>query len=107
LVLRDYKTGASRRGIPWELTDEQVKEITSSPCYYTGFPPAMKKKALSGEEYVYNGIDRVDSSKGYTPDNCVPCCTDINFMKRNMTKEKFLALCALVSERFQNVQSDH
>ena len=36
-----------------------------------------------------NGIDRVDSSKGYTLDNCVPCCSICNTMKLNYTLQEF------------------
>jgi hypothetical protein len=38
-----------------------------------------------------NGVDRVDSGRGYTVDNCVPCCKFCNLMKRNYTPEFFLA----------------
>jgi hypothetical protein len=100
-VLTQYKQNAKNRGISWDLTDEQVKNLTSSPCYYTGLLPATIKTVKSGETYVYNGIDRVDNSKGYTIDNCVPCCTAINLMKLDMTEQRFIVLCTLVAERFK------
>jgi 5-methylcytosine-specific restriction endonuclease McrA len=37
-----------------------------------------------------NGIDRIDSNKGYTMDNCVSCCWTCNRMKGNMTQQNFL-----------------
>lgn len=36
-----------------------------------------------------NGIDRKDSSKGYTIDNCVPCCTECNTMKSDLPLDVF------------------
>lgn len=38
-----------------------------------------------------NGIDRVDNSKGYTSDNCVPCCWACNNAKKNNSSSEFLA----------------
>lgn len=39
----------------------------------------------------YNGLDRIDSSKGYTIDNVVPCNHKINMAKNDDTTEDFLA----------------
>ena len=41
-------------------------------------------------DYTYNGIDRVDNTRGYTLDNVVPCCFKCNRAKDTMTKEEFL-----------------
>jgi hypothetical protein len=46
-----------------------------SDCHYCGTPPQKHKKL------VYTGIDRKDSSLGYTVDNCVSCCTTCNTAK--------------------------
>lgn len=40
--------------------------------------------------FKYNGIDRVDNSKGYTITNCVTCCKTCNSAKSNMTTSNFL-----------------
>jgi hypothetical protein len=53
------------------LTKEQFDNITKHPCYYCGI---MQDKG-------FNGIDRMDSIKGYEIDNCVSCCTECNMMK--------------------------
>lgn len=37
-----------------------------------------------------NGIDRIDSSKDYSSDNCVPCCSRCNIMKLNIPYSEFL-----------------
>jgi hypothetical protein len=36
-------------------------------------------------KYVYNGIDRLDNTKGYTIDNIVPCCYKCNVLKKDFT----------------------
>jgi hypothetical protein len=98
-LLYTYKNNAKDRGYAWELTDEQFLEITQSPCHYTGRLPSNKFKS-SFEEYVYNGIDRKDNDAGYTLDNCLPCCAEVNMMKKDLPLDRFLELCRKVAERF-------
>ena len=97
--LDQYKANARRRNLSWELTDDQFRHITKLPCYYTGELPCTIKRAKSGEEYVYNGIDRLDNSKGYTVENCVPCCFKVNAMKSDMTLDEFVKVCTKVAEK--------
>lgn len=99
--LLNYKSAARKRGLTWELTEDQFRDITSSPCYYTGFLPSNNAVADSGETYIYNGIDRLDNDKGYTTDNCVPCCFEANKMKLDSNKERFVELCKIIAERFK------
>jgi hypothetical protein len=90
----DYKFNARRRHLEWGLSAEEFVRLTSAPCYYTGRAPSAKKVAYSGEVYNYNGIDRLDSSRGYTLDNCVPCCAEINRMKWEMSVSDFIKFCS-------------
>jgi len=39
---------------------------------------------------IYNGIDRLDSSKGHVIDNVVPCCKWCNYAKRERSYKDFL-----------------
>jgi hypothetical protein len=99
-LIRQYKQNARARNIAWEITDEDFRRLTGSPCYYSGLAPAHVFRTKSGDLYVYNGIDRVDSTKGYTLENCVPCNPAINKMKFELSQEQFIALCRLVARRF-------
>jgi hypothetical protein len=99
-LLAMYKNNAKTRGFIWELTAEKFKELTSSPCYYTGTVPSSIVKAQSGEVYTYNGIDRLDNTKGYTLENSVACCGEVNMMKKALSKENFIELCRKITERF-------
>ena len=92
---KSYQSGAKRRGINWELTEEDFKKLTKSNCFYTGLPPLAITKHRGGS-YTYNGIDRIDSESGYCLDNCVPCNTDVNIMKRDMPIGYFIQLCNLI-----------
>lgn len=38
---------------------------------------------------MYNGLDRLDNTKGYTKDNVAPCCTVCNSAKGTLTVTEF------------------
>lgn len=40
----------------------------------------------------YSGLDRIDSSLGYTYGNVVPCCGECNGMKSNHSLDQFFVL---------------
>jgi len=88
-----YKKGAKERGYSFELSFEEFKNITSRDCYYCGRKPEniqLRKGKISVTPYIYNGIDRVDNSKGYIIDNIVPCCFTCNRAKSTMGQEEFI-----------------
>ena len=73
-----YRSRALQRGLVFELTEAEFRKITQQDCFYCGAPPRSKMvvNKYSQSEYMYNGIDRVDNSLGYTLSNVVPCCLD-------------------------------
>ena len=75
------KRAAERRGIEWHLIDEEAKTMMTTECIYC--------KHIDLEVRV-NGIDRLDSSKSYTTENCVPCCKDCNYMKGTYDPKTFI-----------------
>lgn len=111
ILITTYKKGAKDRNLEWSLTDDQFIKLTSSPCYYTGRLPSKEIHSRAtryrrkfglppfpGGIYLYNGIDRLDNSKGYTIENCVPSCTDANKAKLTMTHDEFISLCKEVAQ---------
>lgn len=89
-MISAYKAGAQRRNLEYTLTDTEFQNLTHSTCYYCGQPPSnIRAKTSAYGEYVYNGIDRVDNSKGYTTTNVVPCCFTCNRAKDTMPKQEF------------------
>lgn len=86
-----YIKNAEKRNIKFELTKDQFKKLTKEDCFYCLLPPnkKIKYKQYKGE-YIYNGVDRIDSNKDYTQNNCVTCCTTCNMMKTNMNALNFL-----------------
>jgi hypothetical protein len=79
-----YKSGAKERGIPFELTLEDFEFFWQKPCDYCGDPI----------ETI--GLDRVDSSKGYTIDNVAPCCSFCNYSKKSHSLKEYIEHCKRV-----------
>lgn len=87
-----YKRKAAHREIAFSLTQDHFRLLTSNNCVYCGVEPIRKHYAnKKAGYYTCNGVDRIDSNKGYEIDNCVSCCYRCNTMKSNMTKNDFLA----------------
>jgi len=94
-----YKLKARNNGHVWKLTYEQFKKLVTSPCHYTGWAPEQlfKPQGLNpSPSLLYNGIDRVNNTKGYLPSNCVPCAGPVNKAKLTMTKKRFIEMCCAV-----------
>jgi hypothetical protein len=90
-LLCSYKKTAKDRNYSFDLSIDTFKSLVTSPCFYCGDSlKNIRKDKASTEILFYTGIDRLDNSKGYTTENCVPCCRICNGAKSNMTKEEFL-----------------
>lgn len=90
-VFSFYKKNAKRKGQDFEFEYDDFIEMTQQNCRYCDDPPSNNYKlADDGFEFKYNGIDRMDNSKGYVAGNVVPCCKPCNTMKSNFTFEEFL-----------------
>ena len=76
--LQSIKQRAGWRKHEWNIPKDVGYCLISSPCAYCG---SIDEK--------FNGLDRVDSDKGYTLDNVVPCCTHCNRAKCDMTVKEF------------------
>lgn len=85
------RRSAKQRDYTWHLTDDQIKALTSQSCYYCGIKPLQRAVSCRcNGTYFYNGLDRVDNSKGYTIDNVVSCCKRCNKAKGIMKQHEFL-----------------
>jgi hypothetical protein len=88
VVLTYYKRNARLAGHEWALTADQFWKLIQDRCHYCGAPPRQHR--IIGRNLTHNGIDRIDSTKGYTTDNVVSCCTTCNRAKLTMTAPEFL-----------------
>lgn len=85
-------------------------KLSQDNCYYCNRPPhrtynaastAVGKRYTDGYQlehgdFTYNGMDRIDSSRGHTIDNVVSCCFDCNKAKSALTQDDFLKLVELI-----------
>jgi hypothetical protein len=87
-----------------DVTFDDFFRLSQLPCNYCGRQPfrvynhARKNpkykpsaEMISDSHFIYNGLDRVDSSiSEHTLANVVPCCYTCNLQKGNMTLQEFI-----------------
>jgi hypothetical protein len=77
--------------VEFALTDAECDRLFEGHCVYCGAEPSnTKRKHNLNGDFVYQGIDRVDNNVGYMAGNCVPCCEQCNWAKRDMPVDAFL-----------------
>ena len=69
----------------YSLSEEHAISLLLGGCVYCGD--------------TGGGLDRVDSSKGYTIENTVSCCTTCNTMKMDMPLDNWLSHMAKILEK--------
>lgn len=98
-----YRTAAISRNWSFNLTDEQFNTLIYGNCFYCGEPPCENKSDLrynkTDKKFLRNGIDRVDTNKGYDFENCVLCCTMCNRMKLNFEVNNFLSQVSKIYQK--------
>lgn len=98
-IMNGYKQSEKKRNILFGLTKEQFRDLIFKACDYCGIPPstATRNRRYNGQ-ILYNGIDRVDNSKGYTVENCVTCCETCNRAKLKMGQQEFFDWVKRIAE---------
>lgn len=94
-----------KQGNRGTLNRQDWESIVFLPCHYCGkidVHTALEEKGyrdkidtITKEEQErysvkINGVDRIDSTKGYEKDNCISCCKMCNWMKLDYLPEEFL-----------------
>jgi hypothetical protein len=100
-----YKKLMSRcknRKIPLDLTYDQYLEFTKiNECHYCGgdilWVPHHTTKANSSAV----NLDRIDSTRGYSLDNCDVCCYTCNVMKNSMPYDVFINHIRTILDRHE------
>jgi hypothetical protein len=85
------KSMSGRHGVEWTVTREEYAAMIESGCYYC-------EADLSSE--TGRGLDRIDTHKGYTPDNVVPCCARCNVIRgQRFTPEELKIMIAALKSK--------
>lgn len=96
-VYAGYRNKAISRGYVFDLSFEHFMTIAQQPCHYCGETNKHTRKLQSHvNDFIYNGIDRKDNSRGYIIDNVLPCCGDCNTAKMSLGYNEFLDLIARI-----------
>jgi hypothetical protein len=85
-----YKHDADKRNIVFSLSKEQFVELATQDCFYCGSKPfKIEKNKSNNGDFIYNGIDRIDNTRGYIEGNMVTCCIICNRAKNSMSSDDF------------------
>lgn len=94
------RSSANTRKIEFDLTEDEVILLIQKPCFYCG--TIGSRTSRTHDRFKFNGLDRIDSNFGYTKNNVVTCCSDCNYMKRNMSQTEFYKKIQLLHTYFTN-----
>lgn len=83
-MYHNYEVRITRKNKSFNLSKDEFYILTQNNCYYCGASPKNKQR-----NFIYNGIDRMDSAIGYELSNCVPCCKHCNVCKSTMSVNEF------------------
>ena len=98
------------KGFTNVITFDEFCNLSKTKCYYCGLENSREiedcynetktKGKISDTVIKINGIDRIDSNKGYSFDNVVACCKYCNGAKNTMTQEEFKEWIKRVYEHY-------
>jgi hypothetical protein len=92
-LFKEYRDGAIKRSLLFDISFEKFHELITSNCFYCGLEPQVrpnvKYMVKTLEPFKANGVDRFNCDIGYTYENCVPCCSKCNYAKHMMSFDEF------------------
>jgi hypothetical protein len=68
------KRALEKLKVDFDLTEDEFEKLKRLNCFMCDKESNMNN---------LNGVDRVDNKKGYTLNNCLPCCYDCNKIKND------------------------
>jgi predicted RNA-binding Zn-ribbon protein involved in translation (DUF1610 family) len=82
-----------KKGLTSNLNSQELLDLVKRNCHYCNAEPSnlMQYKQIHfSYNFIYNGLDRVDSSKGYIKGNVLPSCKKCNIAKSDLSYNEFL-----------------
>lgn len=84
---------------------DEWKALVVKPCVYCGREPFRERYDTKSDTIVkVNGLDRIDSSKGYSLDNVVTCCRDCNIAKSDMNLNQFVDFVSRLANNLESIK---
>jgi hypothetical protein len=88
-----------------DLSFEDFHRLSQLDCFYCGATHSntyniyvshsrreyIRPERLRDGYFTYNGLDRIDNTRGHDKNNVVPCCWSCNSAKAERTTEEFYA----------------
>lgn len=96
----ETKMNAQQRNLEFTITIEDMWNTylkQDKKCALTGLPIFFKDSQRRATIEQTASIDRIDSDKGYTPDNIQVVHKDVNRMKNWYSQDRFIEICKLVA----------
>ena len=84
-IFNSYKKRAFAKNIEFSVDIQVFNDNFRGLCFYCN------------ERMKNVGFDRLINSKGYTPENIVPCCTRCNIMKHTKNYGEFIEACKKIA----------
>ena len=81
-----------------DLTINELYFLSQQNCFYCNSKPSNKisvgrsKSNRIKNEFIYNGLDRIDNTINHSKSNVVPCCRQCNYAKSDSTYNDFIDL---------------
>lgn len=95
-LLNSLRASAKKRGIPFELTTDDIDYIgIPVKCPILGIPLAFNKGSPKDNSISF---DRIDSTKGYTRDNVIIVSHRVNKLKSNSSFEEMKKIFEFYNE---------
>ena len=96
-----YQDNAARKGLPFELPKVTFTKLLQDTCAYCNEPPSNQLVLSGNRVFKYNGIDRLDNTKGYLQGNVVTCCKRCNYLKN---KYSYVEFTGIVKRIYENLK---
>lgn len=98
-----YRTMAKKRHVKFSLTRAEAGVLFRGVCHYCAVSPRQEAKPhrYTNGAFKYNGIDRVNNTRGYEQGNVVSCCGVCNFAKRAMSYDDFVTWLRRIAKKWR------
>ena len=105
MKLVSYKKRAINKNLEYNLTSDWLKtKLAVGICEATGLPFKYRPKNSTLNPFLPS-IDRIDSNKGYTRENCRVVITAFNLLKSDFDEETLEIFCKNFISKYEKDNS--